>query len=123
MEYEVIRRNAAIAQKELKTGDKHPFWGISRPEHAAKMKVAMKGRKFTDEHKKSISASWQQSRLRVTCEKCEKTMTKSMHTRWHGEKCGLPPDQSFIEKISKPKTLEHRMKLSNSIRAYYETKR
>lgn len=96
---------------KLKTGDKNPFFGKThseetkrklsenmtgenshlfgkkRPDHSEKMKVVMKGKSKSQEHKDNIARTWKQSRIMITCEHCGMVTTKSMNTRWHGDKC------------------------------------
>lgn len=67
--------------------DRHPFLGKKRPEHSKRMKIIMKGRKFTKDHRDNLSKTWHESRTRMACEHCHKITTKSMNTRWHGIKC------------------------------------
>jgi len=72
---------------ESKKGKNHPFYGKKRPEHSRRMKITMKGRKFSNEHKKNISKSWHSSRKLVKCSNCGLETTKSMNTRWHESNC------------------------------------
>ena len=72
---------------ELKKGDRHPFFGKKRPEHSEKMKSVMKNVPKSELHRKNISKSWHQSRNMHTCQHCGIETTKSMNTRWHGDKC------------------------------------
>lgn len=69
------------------TGENHPFYGMKRPGHSEKMKIKMKGRDFSPEHRNNISKSWQESRKRVKCEHCGSLTTKAMNKRWHGKNC------------------------------------
>lgn len=70
------------------TGVNHPFYGKKRPEHAAQMRIVMKGKPKTALHKKHISESWHASRASlIICPHCNKTTIRSMHIRWHGDKC------------------------------------
>jgi hypothetical protein len=65
------------------SGEKHPFYGKKRPEHSAKMKVVMKGKPKTQEHKDNISKS---HNVIYTCPHCNKSGGRLM-LRWHFDKC------------------------------------
>lgn len=65
------------------SGENHPFYGIKRPEHSEKMKVVMKGRLMTQEHRDNISKS---HNVIYTCPHCNKSGGRLM-LRWHFDKC------------------------------------
>lgn len=89
-QYERARLAVSISQK----GKECFFKGKKRPDHSAKMKGRYIGKYVSDETRQLISENWHDSRESVTCKYCGKTMTKSMHTRWHGEKCKENPDRT-----------------------------
>jgi hypothetical protein len=65
------------------SGENHPFYGKKRPEHSVKMKVVMKGKPKTQEHKDNISKS---HNVIYTCPHCNKSGGRLM-LRWHFDKC------------------------------------
>lgn len=65
------------------SGEKNPFYGKKRPDHSEKMKVAMKGRVVTQEHRDNISRS---HNVVYTCPHCGKSGGRMM-LRWHFDKC------------------------------------
>lgn len=73
---------------ERMSGSKHPFYGKKRPEHAEKMKVSMKGKKKTEEHKKNISKS---HNIIYTCPHCKKQGGRLLK-RWHFDHCRFKCD-------------------------------
>ena len=70
-------------------------------EHRRKISESLKGRSFphlrgkrkcgpkSEKHKKAISNSLKNSKLKYTCEHCGITVkNKGLLTRWHGDNCG-----------------------------------
>lgn len=68
---------------ERMSGKNHPFYGKKRPEHSEKMKVAMKGKIFTQEHRDNISKT---HNVVYTCPHCNKSGGRIM-LRWHFDNC------------------------------------
>lgn len=66
-----------------KTGKNNPFYGKKRPDHSNKMKVVMKGKPKTQEHKDNISKSHNKV---YVCPHCNKSGGRIM-LRWHFDKC------------------------------------
>lgn len=72
---------------EGKTGERHPFYGKKRPDHALMMSKKLKGVPKTEEHRDAIKRSWK--REYVECNHCGKRTTRAMNTRWHGNNCAM----------------------------------
>lgn len=80
---------------EIKTGSKLSF---RTEEHKKNLSKALKGRKISDlekEKRKNTQLRGEDHQffgglpdhMFIVCHYCEKRISKSMHTRWHGEKC------------------------------------
>lgn len=79
---------------ENRTGVKHPMYGKSRPDVAARIgdkhpnfgrkwkKTPEQVEKFKGENNPMKNPKWQ-----MTCEHCGKTINKGLYSRWHGNKC------------------------------------
>lgn len=79
--------------------------GVSKPprsaEHRKSLSDANKGKPMSKEKRESMSqylfksgsehpfAGGLPDSMKTTCEHCGKSMSKSMHTRWHGDRCKL----------------------------------
>lgn len=65
-----------------------------RPESIEKMREAMTGRTFEDDHKSKISDALKKHNASlppVTCEHCGKTVADLSYKRWHGSRCKYKP--------------------------------
>lgn len=76
---------------ELRSGENGFFYGKKRPDHSEKMKVAMKGKSKTEEHKLNISKSHNKV---YTCPHCNKSGGRLL-LRWHFDHCRHRTD--FLE--------------------------
>jgi hypothetical protein len=75
-------------QSKKMTGENNPFYGKKRPEHSEKMKISMKGREITEEHRNNISKSHNKV---YVCPHCDKSGGRMM-LRWHFDKCKHNPE-------------------------------
>lgn len=80
---------------KVKTGSKMSF---RSEEHKKKLSLVLSGRKISDEEKEKRKNTQLRGEAHqffgglpdhmfIVCQYCEKRISKSMHTRWHGEKC------------------------------------
>lgn len=69
--------------RRLRSGENNFFYGKKRPDHSERMKIIMKDRIITEEHKRNISLSHNKT---YTCPHCGKSGGRLL-LRWHFDHC------------------------------------